>query len=154
MKLLRALRTIARRGHRREEGQAAIEFMLMLPFFILFLLMAIDFGILMYNYVSVANAAREGARYGAVNCGGTGCDEGAIRNRAVERSGGMLSDEGDVTVSWPDGINRGDPVVVSISHSHTLVFFPWTFDVRACSDMRLEQRDTVASGGSGSGCSE
>jgi len=156
------VRKLIRRGHRREEGQAAFEFLLMLPFFILFLLMAIDFGVLMYQYVSVSNAVREGARYGSVNCGGVGCTEQDVIDRVLERSSGILSDSADVTVSWVDGddiftgdsnSDRGDSVVVEVHHSHDLIFFPsFNFDVRSCADMRLEQQDSTAGLPTGSEC--
>lgn len=158
MNPLRTIRRILRLGHRREEGQAAFEFMLVLPIFIVFLLMAVDFGVLMYQYVSVANAAREGARYGAVNCGGTGCTTAQIADIVVNRSGGIVDNPAEVTVGWVDGpdavagyADKGDSVVVKVAHSHTLLFFPHTFNVASCADMRIEQRD----GGSpvaGTGC--
>ena len=137
---------------RREEGQAAFEFVLILPFFILFLLLLVDFGIMMYEYVSVSNAVREGARYGAVNCGDGGCDSAAVAGRVVERSGGILSDSNEVTVGWmdnsipPDNRNygRGDSVVVKVTHPYHFLFFPATIDVVSCADMRLEQKDKTA----------
>lgn len=152
MNIARLIPRFLRRSHRREEGQAAFEFLLVLPFFILFLLMAIDFGVLMYKYVSVSNAVREGARYASVNCGGSGCTADMVRNRVVERSGGILSDTADVSVDWPEGADRGDPVAVRVSHDHELLFFPaFTFDVRSCADMRLEQRDGGSPTGDGTG---
>ena len=145
---------------RREEGQATFEFVLILPFFILFLLLLIDFGIMMYEYVSVSNAVREGARYGAVNCGDGACDSAAVAGRVVERSGGILSDSNEVTVGWmdnsipADGKNygRGDSVVVKVTHPYHFLFFPATIDVVSCADMRLEQTDKTDPLPSGSGC--
>ena len=49
----------SRRGLlRREEGQAAFEFLMALPLFILVVLLMVDMGILTYHYVSVSNASR------------------------------------------------------------------------------------------------
>jgi hypothetical protein len=143
----KALRKLLRRLplFRREEGQAAFEFLLILPFFILFLLLLIDFGIMMYEYVSVSNAVREGARYGAVNCGDGGCTLGTadgICQRVLDRSGGILSTPGEVTVAWPDGSARGDSVVVKVTHPYKFLFFPAAkIDVVSHADMRLEQTD-------------
>ena len=67
---------------RREEGQAAFEFVLVLPVCIFFLLLMVDMGIMTYQYVSVSNAVREGARFGAVNCGGE-CTVGDVASRTV-----------------------------------------------------------------------
>lgn len=146
------------RFHRREDGQAALEFLLVLPMFILFLLLLVDMGFMMYEYVSVANAVREGARFGAVNCGDGSCTSDEVQARAIARSGGLLSDPGEVSVSWldnnGDGTNRGrgDSVVVSITHPYAFIFFPSTVPVVSCADMRLEQVDGTASLPSGSGC--
>ena len=143
-----------RRAFRREEGQAAFEFVLMLPLFILFLLLLVDFGILMYEYVSVSNAAREGARYGAVNCSAD-CTIELVQTRTVERSGGVLNIADmatEVTVSWPDGTARGQAVAVRVEHDYDLLFFPFTIPVVSCAEMRLEQADFLAPTG-GTGCS-
>ena len=139
-----------RKSLRNEAGQASLEFMLMIPAFMIFFLMLIDFGISMYGYVSIANAAREGARYGAINCDGE-CTAAEIQARAVNRSGGFLqaADLSDVTVSWPEGRDRRDSVVVSVSHPHDLLFFAgisWT--IRSCAVMPLEQGETGAASGS------
>jgi len=149
---------------RREGGQATFEFLLILPFFILFLLLLIDFGIMMYEYVSVSNAVREGARYGAVNCGDGACTYDKVCLRVVERSGGILSDSecgtSAVTVGWPDGSDRGDSVVVKVDHDYDFLFFPNDFlgigniniPVVSCANMRLEQTDKTSGLPSGSGC--
>ena len=117
----------------------------------MFFLMLIDFGITMYGYVSIANAAREGSRYGAVNCGDGSCTAGEIATRVANRSGGF-ADAADVTVSWPAGGNRGSSVVVRVSHDHGLIFFPSTWTITSCADMRLEQQDSGVTTPSGSGC--
>ena len=52
---------------KREEGQAMVEFALILPIFLLILCGIIDFGWLFYNQLSLNNACREGARYAVVN---------------------------------------------------------------------------------------
>jgi hypothetical protein len=144
---------------RREGGQATFEFVLILPFFILFLLLLIDFGIMMYEYVSVSNAVREGARYGAVNCGDGGCTANDVAERVVHRSGGILSNTGEVTVGWVDNdgnvpnSGRGDSVVVKVTHPYHFLFFPAaTINVVSCADMRLEQTDKTQSLPSGSEC--
>lgn len=136
---------------RPEQGQSAFEFMLMLPIFMLFVLLVIDFAILGFSYVSVANAAREGARYGAVNCGAATCSEALIDTRVLERSSGIVSDASNVAVSWPEGTDRGDPIAVSIAQDYDFLFFPFSIPVGSCSEMRLEQADSGATSG-GSGC--
>ncbi len=67
---LTSIRRPVRRGIKDEKGQAAIELLLVFPVFIVIVLLAVDFGLWMYQSVSVASAVRDGARYAAVNCGG------------------------------------------------------------------------------------
>jgi hypothetical protein len=136
---------------RSEDGQSAFEFMLMLPFFIFFILLMIEVALLGFSYVSVANAAREGARYGAVNCGAEVCTAAVIEQRVIERSSGIVTDPNDVEVSWYLSIDRGAPVAVSVEQTYDFLFFPFSIPVMSCAEMRLEQREATATVG-GSGC--
>lgn len=52
---------------KRESGQSAVEFALVLPILLLLVCGIIDFGWLFYNQLSVENACREGARVACVN---------------------------------------------------------------------------------------
>ena len=54
-------------GLRREAGQELVEFALILPLLLLLFLGIIEFGRAMLAYNTIANAAREGARYGIVD---------------------------------------------------------------------------------------
>ena len=152
---------IARLFHKRDEGQAAFEFLMVLPIMILFFLLIVDFGIVMYEYVSVSNSVREGARFGAVNCSSGSCTADQIKQKVVSRSGGIITSAADVSVGWNDVTNpgagntnhdRGDAVTVKVSHNYSFLFFPISWTVRSCSDMRLEQRDSAATGGGSVTC--
>src|SRR5947208_16169919 len=121
---------VVARLHRRNEGQAAIEFLIVIPTFMLFLFLIVDFGMMTYEYVSVANAAREGARYAATNCGTGSCTASAVRTRVIERSGRVLTsaNASEISVGWidttGDGLNsgRGDSITVFINHPYTFLF--------------------------------
>lgn len=52
---------------RGREGQALVEFALVLPILVVLLLGLIEFGFLLYNQQVITNASREGARYGIVS---------------------------------------------------------------------------------------
>ena len=52
---------------KKENGQSAVEFALVLPILLLIVCGILDFGWLFYNQLSVENACREGARVGCVN---------------------------------------------------------------------------------------
>jgi len=136
---------------KEDEGQAGIELMLTIPFFLGFVLLAVDVSVLTYQAVAANNAVREGARFGAVNCQGVPCARDLVCDRTVERSSGTISD-GDpddvVTVGWVDRTgngqtyNKGDSVTVDVSHRYQFLFFPFIeIDVLAGADMRLEQTD-------------
>jgi hypothetical protein len=141
------LRRAGFRLHRDERGQAALEFLLMIPFLVLFLALLIDLGVMMYAQVSTANAVREGARYASVNCGTLDCSEAVVRTRAHERSSGFLDDsDTDISVGWTGNV-RGDSVVVRAHKEHEYIFFPFSIDLQSCSEMRLEQSESSVSGG-------
>jgi hypothetical protein len=129
------------------------EFVLMLPIFFGFILLAVDFGVWMHAQVAIANAAREGARYAAL-CGVNACVDGTpIKNRVLLRSSGIIDSANDVTVWWRDrdsnspksvvqNLNpgKGDSFLVRVIHPHQLLFVPGhpTIVIMACSEMRLE----------------
>ena len=50
----------------KQKGAQAVEFALVLPFFILILFAVLDFGMLAYNKAIITNASREGARSGVL----------------------------------------------------------------------------------------
>ena len=57
-----------------DAGQALVEFSLVLPFFLVLLFALVDFGRGFYSWLLVTNAAREGARAGAVQLDSAGID--------------------------------------------------------------------------------
>ncbi len=138
---------------RRQKGQSALEFLLVLPIFVVFFLLVVDLGMLMYQYVSISNAVREGARFGAVTCGDGSCeDDGTetVPQRTVARSSGILDlavVPAEVSVGWLDNgfnfdpQNRGDSVVVKVVHDYNFLFLPGSIEVISCADMSLEQGD-------------
>ena len=145
-------KALLQRLHRGQRGQAAFEFLLMIPLLVVFLLFVVDMGIAMYEYVSISNAVREGARYAAVNCDTGTCTVASVQGRAAGRAGGLAIPTSDVTATW-SGPDRGDSVAVSISHPYNFLFFPGvTINVRACSEMRLEQQDNTTSLSGGGSC--
>ena len=140
---------------RREQGQSALEFLLVLPVFVTSFLLVVDLGMLMYQYVSISNAVREGARFGSINCGDGSCENDlteTVPNRTIARSSGILEPlSSSVTVGWldndlipDDNRGRGDSVVVKVAHDYDLMFFPGSIQVASCADMSLEQSDLAA----------
>jgi Flp pilus assembly protein TadG len=61
------IRNTMRRFARREEGQAMVEFAIVLPVLLLIVLGIIQFGMLFKNYIALTDAVRVGARQAAVS---------------------------------------------------------------------------------------
>lgn len=124
---------------RKEEGQAAIEFAFVLPFFLLLIFAIIEFGWLFYNYISVENSARNAARIACVEyledaelpSGGTkkltyeayNSEEYHVYDESHNL---VLNDDGDVFVSAFDTVKDIVPastynsVSVSVVYSYDL----------------------------------
>jgi Flp pilus assembly protein TadG len=64
MSMKRQIRGARLRG---EEGQSVVEFAIVMPFLVFLLLAICQFGLAMYNYISVTDAVRVGARKAAVS---------------------------------------------------------------------------------------
>ena len=96
-----SLRSIRRAG--RERGQALIEFALILPLVLLFLLVLVDFGMAVGHRLAIQHALSEGVREAQVT------DQLAdITDTTVDQSQGLL-DAADVTVCYEDQNGNGDP---------------------------------------------
>ncbi|MGZ4481239.1 MAG: TadE/TadG family type IV pilus assembly protein, partial [Gaiellales bacterium] len=72
---------MTRRPDNREQGQAVVEFAVILPVLLLILYAILQFGIVFNNYIQVTAAAREGARKAAVSRANGNC--GAVQGIAV-----------------------------------------------------------------------
>lgn len=79
--------------HRGDRGQALVEFALIIPLFVLVVMGLFDVGRAVFNYNTVANAAREAARVAVVNQ-----DPVAIRTAAKEAGTGLGLTDGDITL--------------------------------------------------------
>ena len=90
-----------------------VEAALLLPLLLLFLLGVIDLGRAFTAYVSLANAAREGARYCALNPG----DAAGTRARVAGELSGLVVAETEA-VTCP-ALARGQAVTVSVASSFT-----------------------------------
>jgi Flp pilus assembly protein TadG len=117
------------RVRRREEAQSLAEFALILPIFLILVFGIIDFGMGLRAYITVAQATREGARYGVVgnsagtfSAGGSGDCNGSTTTNIVGKvcstlNGLNLTDVQAVTTKCPDTstsppCNPGDSIEV------------------------------------------
>lgn len=58
--------TVFFQGRPRSRGQSVVEFALIMPIIMILIMACVEFGVLINNHMSIANAAREGARAGAL----------------------------------------------------------------------------------------
>ena len=65
---------------KRERAATLVEYAIVAPLLFLLLFAIIEFGIIVFSYDTISNAAREGARYGAVNPSDSAGIEAAARN--------------------------------------------------------------------------
>jgi Flp pilus assembly protein TadG len=65
------------RTNRRERGQSLVELAISLTVILLLLAGAVDFGMALFSYVAIRDAAQEGALYGSLNP----TDQDGIRDR-------------------------------------------------------------------------
>jgi hypothetical protein len=113
----------------RERGQTTAEFVVILPFLLLFLFLIVDFGWLK-NYIVLTNTAREAARCGAVDrCIITGTTEVTPQQLALKRIeqglGSNIFDSATFDVHYIslDGgaIEKGDSLVVCIKANNEYI---------------------------------
>ena len=110
LRLVRRL-TSQRRGFGRDEsGAAVVEFALVLPVFMLLVFMFIDATRAFYTVNSLVSAAREGARFGAMQVmacpGPTNTEKDQIRDRVIQSAvlfGGQQLTRGYIDVSFGTG---------------------------------------------------
>lgn len=124
------LKLIRARRKNGEKGQALVEFTLLVPIFLLLLFAIVDFGMGFYSWITVTNAAREGARLGAVhaplNVASSPCFGKASLNQCIEdrvRDASDLSNEATkmkVYITNAQGL-PGQSVVVKVDYDYDLI---------------------------------
>lgn len=104
-----------------ERGQSLVEFTLILPIFLILVFAIVDFGMGLYSWITVTNAAREGARLGTV-----GATKDAITARVRDTAGNL--DNENLTVKVTNCVSgcdtTGDPgesVAVEVDYEYHLI---------------------------------
>lgn len=84
---------------RDNRGQELVEYALTLPILLLLVIGIMEFGVTIFVYNTMANAAREGARVGAVMDGTLDEIREPVKQAVVDRTGGLsLSPDDNITV--------------------------------------------------------
>ena len=129
------------------EGQALIEFALILPLFLLLLFGMIDFGRAYSASVTLTNAAREGARFGVISPNNfTG-----ITNRVQTTAGPYNDSNLTVTPSCSPSCSSGNDVIVQTTYQFSFITplaaianfvsggaLPSTLTLKSSANMRIE----------------
>jgi hypothetical protein len=120
----------------RDNGQDLVEFAIVFPVLMLLILGIIEFSVVIWSYDTIANAAREGARYGIIHPDDTAGIEDVARQRALALNQGRLE-------VVPTRIDEEDNPTIEVVV--TYVVQPFTPFLRAiqletAATMRLEQR--------------
>jgi Flp pilus assembly protein TadG len=133
----------------RGRGQALVEFAIVLPVFFLLVAGMFDFGLGIYSDLTLVNAAREGARIGAIDPGNTSAIEDRVRAMASNLDGSRL--RVSIACERPSGTSftactnpmwlPGDATRVTVDYRYPM-FFPILFGTEiplsSESKMRIE----------------
>jgi Flp pilus assembly protein TadG len=108
-----------------------VEFVLVLPIFLILLFGIIDFGLGLRAYITLTNATREGARVGAVgevagtypvDCNADASDDTTVVARVCTTLAGLDIDNiQSVGVDYPDGFQTGNSIEVSAEYRYDFV---------------------------------
>jgi Flp pilus assembly protein TadG len=141
-------------GRRGRRGQSLVEFAVILPVFLLILAGIIDFGLGLYSQMTVINAAREGARLGAVIAGKDPAMETDINKRVQAMSAGLDKSKLTVDISCqrPMGssfaacsfsaLQSDDAVMVKVDYDYGMLFplaFGNSIALSSSVQMRIEE---------------
>ena len=114
-------------GFRKEpRAQSLVELAISLMIILLLLLGAVEFSLALFQYVTIRDAAQEGAIYGSINP----TDTTGIQYRAVAAASDVLPqltiNDVDVTINGDDceGTTSGSPnsITVTITFAHPITF--------------------------------
>lgn len=130
--------SLLKRYIKNSRGQALVEFALALPVLILLVIGMMDFGIIINQYMVVAEAAREGARSAAL-----GGDNATVTTVAKTAASQINTSQLTVTISPSTTRVRGNGVTVTVATPVTITqllrpFFPSGFTAQGAATMRVE----------------
>jgi Flp pilus assembly protein TadG len=122
----------------RVDGQAFVEFALVLPVLVMLLMAIIQFGLAFHNYLSITDATRVGARAAAVKriAGACPAARTAIQSTVSTKQWTTISSR----ITCTAGANVGDPVTVVVKYPYRIGLpgFSASGDLTASATERLE----------------
>jgi Flp pilus assembly protein TadG len=129
-----------------ERGQDLIEFALIMPLLILLTLGVIEFGVIISNYNTLANAVREGARYGTTHpneANSGACDSGlpGVVQAACQRAANLVP--GNVIVVSTKSTSGSPSLTVRLTYHTRLLTTALTEAIWDASDVTLQASATM-----------
>jgi hypothetical protein len=124
-----------------ESGQELVEFALILPLLVLILLGIFEFGIAGFTYNTVANAAREVARYGVIHPNQSEIDL-YIDENLPRWTIGMHADDIEVISEVKRGAIQGT-VHITMTYQHHLISGPLLEMLGGKSVLKLRTTSTM-----------
>lgn len=92
---MKTIRSLVRKLRRSTRGQSLVEFALLTPVLMIFVVAVIDFGKMLFTYQVITNAAREGARRAAVFDEASTNPDSVVR-AVITESLGLIVDDDEV----------------------------------------------------------
>lgn len=101
---------------RSERGQSLVELAISLLILLMLLLGAFDFSVALFSYVSMRDAAQDGALYGSIEP----ADTSGIKHRVIAAASDIIIiDELDITITYNhsacEGSTSGEPHTLSVA---------------------------------------
>lgn len=125
---------------RNQKGQALVEFAIILPVILLMVMGIVQFGMMLNSYLSITNAAREGARVGIIGSTNT-----EIRDAITGTSPSLQPEKMIISITPSESTrNSGDTLTVSINYDYELTvpiisnLFNNAVVLKAQTSMRIE----------------
>lgn len=122
----------------RQDGQAFVEFAIVLPVLVMLVVGIAQFGLAFHNYLSITDATRVGARAAAVKRTAGACDAArtAIENTVSAKQWSEIS----TRITCAAGADLGDPVTVTVKYPYRIGLpgFSASGDLTASATERLE----------------
>jgi Flp pilus assembly protein TadG len=114
---------------KRQQGQAAVEFALVVVSLVILLISMLEMTMFIYTYVALTNAAKEGVRYAVVHGASAASPSGPgsstnvvskVQSFANASLHSLSSD--NISVTYPNGNSPGNAVQVTVSYAYKPIF--------------------------------
>ena len=106
----------------KERGQSLVEFAISLTVIMMLLAGAVEFGIALFQFVQLRDAAQEGALYGSIHPGDDTNIEARVRSASQSPLDLQNDPDVDIVINYPDGAPNceGKGIEVTVSYPHPI----------------------------------